>query len=151
MAVVAVEVKPGVFARVDQEDVQLLLSRRWYVARYGPGRTYSYLATKKGRALFHRLVMDAPAGLVVDHIDGDGLNNTRENLRVCTHAQNMRNRRPNEGRSLPKGVHQRKASFSAEIRAGSVRRRKSGFTTAEEAAKCYAAWAADLHGEFARA
>lgn len=147
-----VEVRPGVFAQVDEQDLPVLLGRRWYVQRRrtASGREYRYLASKIGRALLHRVLLGAPCGMVVDHIDGDGLNNTRANLRICTHAENMRNRRPNHGRELPKGVRVRKASFSAEIRAGAVRRRKCGFRTAEEASRCYAEWAAELHGEYAR-
>lgn len=149
---VAVEVA-GATVRLDEADLPLLRSKRWYVAKkLSPsGREYRYLATKKGRQLFHRAVLQAPAGFVVDHIDGDGLNNTRSNLRLCSHAENMRNRRPNSGKALPKGVHQNKATFSAEIRAGAIRRRKRGFKSPEAAAECYRQWAQELHGNFCRA
>lgn len=116
-------------------------------------RTYHYVETRAAgrRRLVHRILTSAPPGVVVDHRDGDGLNNSRSNLRLCSHAENMRNRKPNAGKSLPKGVGQRPGgTFYAAIRAGSLRRFKGGFKTASEAAECYAAWAIELHQDFAR-
>ncbi|MCH7719226.1 MAG: HNH endonuclease, partial [Chloroflexi bacterium] len=53
----------------------------------------------------HRLITNAPKGLIVDHIDHNGLNNTRNNLRLCTPEQNDYNRRPQKGStSKYKGV-----------------------------------------------
>lgn len=152
MPAITVTTKGGVALLIDNEDLPIFRSRNWYIQRHltASGRQYLYVASKFERALLHRLIAGASAGQVVDHIDGDGLNNTRANLRVCTHAQNMRNRRPNLGKVLPKGVSEKKGSFTAAIKAGGVRRQKRGFATCEAAAQCYAAWAEELHGAFAR-
>lgn len=55
----------------------------WYVRRDGVAPPL-YL---------HRFLLDAPSGMEVDHINGNGLDNTRDNLRLCTHAQNLQNQR----------------------------------------------------------
>lgn len=137
---------------VDEEDLPVLLASRWHVSRHTTpsGRVYAYVATKKRRQLLHRVLMGARKGQVVDHIDGNGLNNTRANLRICTHAENMRNRRPTAGRELPKGVQRSGAGFAAQIRAGAVRRYERGFATPEDAVRRYGEWATELHGQFGR-
>ena len=58
----------------------------------------------------HRQILNAPKGMVVDHKDGNGLNNRKSNLRLCTPAQNVRNRRPALGSSSKyKGVSRDKS------------------------------------------
>lgn len=146
-----IEVKPGIFVSVDEDMVEMVVSRRWHIKtiKTKQGRVYRYAYTgSQCRLALHRMVTGAQRPLVVDHIDGDGLNNMRANLRVCTHSQNMRNRRANAGKLLPKGVTQRGKYFCAEIKAGSLRLRKRGFETAEAAADQYAAWSEALHGAF---
>lgn len=143
------ELEGGAIARVDEEDLMLFRSRSWRVLemRTVGGRVYRYLAS--GRILLHRLMVGAAEDQVVDHVDGDGLNNTRQNIRVCSHAENMRNRRPNIGKALPKGVARAGRGFSAQIKSGSTRLFKRGFQTPEAASECYQAWARSLHGDFA--
>ncbi|KOS03136.1 HNH endonuclease [Paenibacillus polymyxa] len=59
----------------------------------------------------HRYLTDCPEGLVVDHINGNGLDNRRENLRVCSHLDNMQNiTKPGSGKySKERGVSFSKA------------------------------------------
>ena len=47
----------------------------------------------KTKFILHRVIMDAPKGMLVDHIDGDTMNNLRSNLRICTQVENMRNQK----------------------------------------------------------
>lgn len=143
--------------QIDADDLHIFASRSWHIKKRttkslnGGERIYLYAATgASGRLLLHRLLTGAPPGMVVDHIDGNGLNNTRSNLRVCTCSENARNRRPNIGRALPKGVQRTKRGFAAQIRAGKVRRFERGFATPEDAARRYSEWAAELHGQFWR-
>ena len=87
----------GEVALVDDEDLHLVADLRW--SRAGlRGRTLYAVHNKwqKGimvrHVLMHRLIMQPPPHLVVDHLNGDGLDNRRCNLRICTHAENAQNR-----------------------------------------------------------
>jgi len=85
----------GRVCHVDECDLVLVSRHRWHAGR--GGRTFYSKTTicrdDGTRTILgmHRLIMDPPDGMEVDHIDGDGLNNLRSNLRVVTHAQNMYN------------------------------------------------------------
>lgn len=80
----------------DLADLEKVISHTWWQLRL-PGRETSYAATTAmvdGRAvtlLMHRILMDAPESKLVDHADGDGLNNRRANLRLATNSQNRAN------------------------------------------------------------
>ena len=75
-------------ARVSMEDIPRLLDQRWY----SPTNGYVYASPRGEKSiLLHRLVMDAPDSLEVDHIDGDPLNNRRGNLRFVTRREQMQN------------------------------------------------------------
>jgi hypothetical protein len=84
-----------------------------------------------------------------DHVNGDGLDNRRANLREATHGQNMANRRP-QGPSY-KGITRRSdGRWQAQIQAARVHRHLGYFATPEAAAAAYDAAAVELFGEFAR-
>lgn len=81
----------------DVEDLPLIQSRTWYVMYNGKikyvSSNYSRkLDGKRGAVYLHRLVANAPLGLVVDHKNHDTLDNRKSNLRVCTQGENMQNR-----------------------------------------------------------
>lgn len=85
-------VLPGLnFTVVSAEDWPRLWDVAW--GAMTPGRRQSYVrGVVDGRkVLLHRLIMGEPEGLPVDHRDGDGLNNSRGNLRACTHSENRLN------------------------------------------------------------
>lgn len=85
----------GLFAKVDKEDLPRINHRKWYA---DPSRHTHYArmeVTKKGekaRVYMHRLIIGAKKGQVVDHINGDGLDNRRANLRICSYSRNGLNR-----------------------------------------------------------
>jgi hypothetical protein len=88
----------------------------------------------------------------VDHKDKNKLNNTKSNLRLCLHKDNMKNRRSHGGTSQYKGIH-----WNAESEVWKVRiyndDRYIGlgrFTNEIAAANCYNHWARNYHGEFAQ-
>jgi hypothetical protein len=108
----------------------------------------------KSRQVFlHRFLLDVPKGMFVDHINGDGLDNRRCNLRPCTRSQNQFNSKTNRGASRYRGV-----SFSpnasrpwmAIITVNKKAKYLGSFETQEEAAHAYDAAARQFAGEFAK-
>jgi hypothetical protein len=100
----------GKFAIVDAADYDWLSGYRWFVMESRRGGQ-SYAATSiEGKTIpMHRLIMNPPPGMVVDHFDGNGLNNRRSNLRVCKPEQNRFNLRPRKNKkSRFVGVYQDK-------------------------------------------
>jgi hypothetical protein len=83
----------GQKVQVSDEDFELVNKYRWSV--HNKRHTSYAISTEKigDKPMYmHRLILNTPNHLVTDHIDHDGLNNTRENIRICTQAENMRNR-----------------------------------------------------------
>jgi len=82
-------------ALVDDDDYPTLVKSSWYaLSRHN--HWYAVTSSSKGgptTVYMHRVIMDAPKGMQVDHINHNGLDNRRRNLRLCTHAENLRNRR----------------------------------------------------------
>jgi len=105
----------------------------------------------KGRRLvqMHRLIMGFPEGFV-DHINGDGLDNRRANLRLATRSQNRANSRP-RGRSGLKGVYGMPGQrWQAWGGVDSTKVYLGTFDDPNHAAAAYDRWAIVAHGEFAR-
>jgi hypothetical protein len=87
----------------------------------------------------------------VDHINGDPSDNRRENLRICTHAENMMNRKMHKSNAIGiKGVYQNRNKFRAQIRVNGKVYRLGSFCTPQDAGAAYLAAASKLHGEFVR-
>jgi len=145
----------GRFAIVDADDYDRFSQYKWSCSQDGNNfYAYTFLSegNKKKRVFMHRLIMNAPKGLIVDHIDGNGLNNRKSNLRLCTKAQNVQNSRPrSNGSSKYKGVFWNKVNkkWSASIRKGDKRIYLGGFDDEIEAALAYDRKAAELFGKFA--
>lgn len=97
----------------------------------------------------HRIVLDAPQGTLVDHKNGDRLDNRRCNLRLATRSQNAANTPPKPGRL--KGVFFDKARnlWQARIMVNWKERYIGRFLTQEEAARAYDLKAREYFGEFA--
>lgn len=86
----------GLFTTVDAADAAIAQQYRWGLADRGKGHRYAIAKAPgpKRRSIYlHRLLLNPSAGMDVDHIDHDGLNNTRQNIRIATRAQNNANRR----------------------------------------------------------
>jgi hypothetical protein len=104
----------------------------------------------------HRVIaarMGLDLSEIIDHMDGNGLNNSRSNLRAATNAQNLQNRgKQKNNTSGIKGVSWDKArsKWAAEIRSQGKRYHLGRFDTKEEAAEAYRKAAKKLHKEFAK-
>jgi hypothetical protein len=100
----------------------------------------------------HRVVIGAPDGVKVDHINGDGLDNQRHNIRKCTQSENSRNRRLSvNNKSGFKGVTWVPKRKKYEVNIGVKGKRKflGYFSSAEEGARVYDNAAKKYHGKFA--
>ena len=148
----------GKLAIVDDADAQWLSRFRWHAVRIY--KTY-YAATTdpaaRKRIYLHRAIMRPSEGLEVDHINGNGLDNRRENLRICSHRDNLCNQRRQEGRdSLYRGVTLDKRAIKqvhpwlAQIKAHGQHYNLGRFATQESAALAYNNAARRFHGEFAQ-
>lgn len=143
-------------ALVDAENFSFLNQFKWS-ARLCADRYYAITAQSIGGKVvaeyMHRMIMNPPVGMVVDHINGNTLDNRKKNLRICTHAENGRNRNINKGRQF-KGVIElilkKSTKFKAQIFYEGKVLYIGQFETAEMAAKAYDAKARELFGEFAK-
>lgn len=141
---------------VDDEDVPLVSSRKWRYRRSGgnPGAPIYVTANTSSAQLFlHRLILGASRGQIVDHINGDRLDNRRGNLRFASHTENMRNRKKHVSglTSRFKGVRRaRNGKFTAAIRDGVHQNHLGTFDTEAEAAYVYDLASISIHGAFGR-
>lgn len=154
-----IQLTRGFVALVDDEDFEALVQFKWR-AFAGPGVRTHY-ATRMVRSdsgartdvRMHRVIMAAPTGLEVDHIDGNGLNNQRSNLRIVTRSQNMQNQ-TRKGRGCSsrfKGVSwdTERGAWRAFIRINGKKTALGVFRDEEKARDAYAAAAIRHFGEFA--
>ncbi len=132
----------GLVAIVDDEDVALVERYKWCAHEHGhPGKPCYEAITNLGggrQLRMHRLIMDAPAGMVVDHINGDQLDNRRANLRVCTYRQNQHNRHHVKLSHFPGvSLNRQRSRWRAFIRLDGKKTYLGSFLTEEQAAAAY--------------
>lgn len=149
----------GFKAVIDSEDLVKVKDFKWvaFVRDAKKNKIYARAHIKgsgrNGKQIsLHRLIMDAPKGMVVDHIDGDTLNNKKGNLRVCLQAENARNSCSAYGSSRFKGVTLRKKinRWRAYIKKNYRQIHLGWFASEAEAAKAYNIAALKLFGSFAK-
>jgi hypothetical protein len=141
----------GKIALVDDADFETVRRLKWRVHQ---SKNTFYVTTGHKPALpLHRFLLKPLPDQVVDHVNGDGLDNRRENLRACTQLDNMKNqRRHADSRSPFKGIWWSKdcRKWAAQIYHAGKRKYLGLFAKPEDAAKAYDAKARELFGPFAR-
>lgn len=151
----------GKFALVDDEDYEELNKHKWlvqkkpgtcYVCRYESG------SGKTSLIFMHRQIMSPPDDMQIDHINHNGLDNRRCNLRICTQAENMRNsvKQKTARGGCPSSIYRgvswnsgRGKKWKVGIKTGDVQIHLGYFNDEIEAAHAYDAAAIEYHGEFA--
>ena len=144
-----IELTRGQFALIDDEDYDRVSKYNWYAVCI-KSRMY---ASNKKKGLMHRFILGlSDRTQLVDHKKGIGLNNQKSNLRLCTHQENMRNRKSSEGSSSKylgvfwdKSRNKWMSCISISGRSKTLGR----FETEVEAAIIYNIAARKYHGEFA--
>lgn len=142
----------GRVALIDAADAGLVMSMPWRVQEMerANGRNsgpYAIYPSSAGTIYMHKLITGYA---LADHVNHNGLDNQRHNLRPATHAQNGYNRQPNRGGASPyKGVGRSRSKWRACIRAEGTSHWLGTFADEVAAARAYDDAARILHGEFA--
>lgn len=135
---------------VDDDDFEKLKTRKWYgepVVRKMSVRMYAKTVIDGKHIKMHRIILEAKPGQIIDHKDGNGLNNQKHNLRFCSSSDNQKNKKP-YGRSKFKGVSWHKGKWLARINENGKQRSLGRYHTEEEAALAYDKAAKETGNEF---
>jgi len=160
-----IKLTQGKEALVDDDDYEMLMEHKWFANKAGKNHYAitslpTQLDGERKRSKMHRAIMKPLQGLEVDHINGDTLDNRKENLRVCTHQQNQANRSlGKDNTSGYKGICYKKKNkdminehakpWEVRINFNNKKVYVGAYKTAEAAARAYDRKTIELNGEFA--
>lgn len=112
-----IKLTQGYTSTIDDEDEEKVEKHSWCVQQYKDKtrntKIYAKCSMKGTQITLHRFILNPPKGIYIDHINGDGLDNRRSNLRFCTKQDNAANRpkdRIKGATSIFKGVYKNKNS-----------------------------------------
>ncbi|HNX82743.1 MAG TPA: HNH endonuclease [Candidatus Omnitrophota bacterium] len=135
---------------IDKADEEKILSMHWCISKKSSGH---YVVNRKTGVYLHRFIMKAEKGQTVDHINHNTLDNRKSNLRICSHAENTRNRKGKNKNNTSglKGVFWIKSAklWRAQIKVNNVIKYLGYYKNALDAAKEYDKAAKMFHGAFA--
>ena len=151
-----IELTKGKFSTVDDDDFEYLSQWKWHCNSNGYASRSTYYKKDCGKRSvktihMHRVVNETKDSLQTDHINGDKLDNRKENLRSCTNSQNQMNRRNDKNESSKfKGVYRYKDKWGARIKKDKKSKHLGFFKSEKEASVEYDKAAKEYFGEFAR-
>ncbi len=147
-----INLNKGARAVVDDKDYDALSKFTWFLSDTGYAVSTRWKDNKAHRVRMHREVYGKTKAKYMDHINGNKLDNRRENLRECSNSENMRNRpAPSNNTSGYKGVFfcKQKGKYVAKIKLNYKENHLGTFSSKEEAAVAYNEGAKRLFGPFA--
>lgn len=150
-----IKLSKGRFALVDDEDYETVSPFKWCLFEKNKKKYYAFGKVNGKRIMMHRLILNAPPDMIVDHKDNDGLDNRRCNIRLCNPTENCMNRSKTTKKkhSKYKGVYLEKSYKKPQWRAGIRINNKTihlgCHKTEKEAAIAYNVAANKMFGEFA--
>ena len=155
-----IQLTQGKVALVDDEDFEYLNQWRWCLRGTGLSKSYAIRGFRKsktcnitGSISMHRQLMRPEKGYVIDHVDGNTLNNQKSNLRICTQSQNCRNQKIGKSNTSGyKGVSYNKGQgkYNSRIKFNKKSIHLGCFVNLKDAARAYNSAAVKYHGEFAK-
>lgn len=143
------ETKKGVRIKIDEDDVQELQKYNWYIGSHG----YAMASVEGKHRLMHRVILSAPPHLQVDHINGNRLDNRKNNLRLCTQQENKYNSKNRwDSTTGLRGVmwDKRRKKYLVQVRASKKIVYSKRFSDIKEAVTARNEVVKKYHGEFAR-
>ena len=135
----------GQYTIIDAEDIGKVCSSKWQASPRCDGK--GWYAVARGGKRLHRIIMDASENEIVDHINGDGLDNRKCNLRLGTQSLNSVNRRATPGKYM-RGVRRSGNGFIAHIKQNNRMRNLGRFETELDAHNAYLKEAVRLYGDW---
>lgn len=133
-------------AIISDEDYDRVSQYNWWLLKAGYVYTQTCIKGKRTTILLHSFIMTPAKGTEIDHINGDVLDNRRENLRLASRSQNCGNRR---SFGKLKGIYWNKNAWQAQIKKDGEYVYLGRFKDPMEAARKYDEKATELFGDFA--
>lgn len=156
MSMKEIKLTKGFVTQVDDEDYEYLNQLKWHVYKrhntFYAQHTVTLINGNRTNIQMHRLIMNPPNNMQIDHINHNGLDNQKNNLRICTQSQNSMNQNSHKNSSSKyKGIswHKLRSKWESQIKYKGKHIHIGLYKTEVEAAKAYDEKAKELFGEFA--
>ena len=151
----------GRFAIVDDDDYEMLKKHSWHCleihteGKYYAGTTVRITKQKQYSLKMHRYIMGLKRGdgKLIDHINNDGLDNRKKNLRIVSYSENNKNRSVGKNNTTgSKGIYLEKQTgkYKVQINNNGIRHYLGKYSTIDEAKQVRALKEKELYGKYSR-